>query len=103
MQAASKFIIIASSSAVLAVDQHAADERIRLEMLQQTLADAVATRMNAAALAHTEIVDSVALPATAHVMLSWTQLLAARQKQVHISIMCATCHEHKLSSVLKQA
>jgi hypothetical protein len=44
MQMCDKFVIIRSGMSLLAVDQHAADERVQLELLQQGLASAVGSR-----------------------------------------------------------
>jgi DNA mismatch repair ATPase MutL len=39
-----KIVVIRSGTSLLAVDQHAADERVQLELLQQALAKAVSSR-----------------------------------------------------------
>lgn len=81
-QAATKFIVIMGGDTILAVDQHAADERVRLEALQGALADAIMAKQTGSS-APERVLSNTPLASPAHVFLSWEQHIVARQNQVH--------------------
>lgn len=108
-QANNKLVVIRCGSVLLAVDQHAADERVQLEALQQQLAqqmEAAAQQQGptaaAAAAAATDASGAVSVPLLRHQTLQTAQLLGlslqeARalelyETQVGLSYSAHKCH-----------
>ena len=111
-QVSSKVIITKAGSVILAIDQHAADERVRLERLQRDLSEHMARGIDvkpvippasarsadagaAAATGHAaeQVLGRARTSAPVHVQLSWHQLATLARHRVRVTI-CAVVDHH---------
>jgi MutL C terminal dimerisation domain len=89
VQVSSKVIVAKAGNIILAIDQHAADERVQLERLQERLCGHMQPLNDRAASAHAPcrdpiILSTAPLPEPVPVQLTWHQHAAAAQHQVGV-------------------